>query len=151
MDLVKIASWHRRCTLLALVMFGFFVGMIILAVQLPGFSPYINLMYWLIAGILVLLSIIFVVCMNQVCGGSVLESILHGVFAFMFSWFMVISAASNAGTILRLAGAKAGFLGVGGDELNKLRPGHCRGCGYSREGLELLQECPECTRVPQVI
>jgi len=77
--------------------------------------------------------------------------VLTAILAFVLPWLVGLALVSQASTVLKLAGAKPGLLGTPQSELDKITPGHCRGCGYSREGIGLLDPCPECTRVPQVI
>lgn len=84
-------------------------------------------------------------------GHNILTSVVWALLSFILSFLVLLSTASTAGMVLKLAGAKIGFMGVSGNDLDRLRPHHCRGCGYSREGIGLLDPCPECTRVPQVI
>ena len=89
--------------------------------------------------------------MQHACGRGVVTIGLWVILTMLFSILALVLAISSAGTILRLAGAKPGFLGLSGAEIEKLREGNCRGCGYAREGLELLTPCPECRRVPVVV
>lgn len=151
LDLVKIAQWHKRCTVLALMVFFIWIGLILLSansIAVPDVVSFIVGIFYLVS---LVASIVFVLILNRVCGSSAFEMVAYGIVTVFLSFLVLIASISRAGTILRLAGVKPGFAGIRGDEIDKIRPGHCRGCGYSREGLELLQECPECTRVPQVI
>lgn len=150
LDLVRIAVWHRRCLLYCLIVLIAFVGLMVVMAN-PSVSPTIADVFALFFMGLMLLNVFFVVKLQHACGAGIVRLIAYGLLAFFLHFLMLITTVSGAGTILRLAGAKSGFLGISKDEWEKLRPGHCRGCGYSREGLELLQECPECQRVPQVI
>jgi len=84
-------------------------------------------------------------------GVGVVTIVITAFAAFFLPWLVGFALVSQATTILKLAGAKTGFFGLSSTEREKITPGHCRGCGYCRDGLELLQECPECQRVPQVI
>tara|TARA_R110002072_G_scaffold125676_2_gene261954 strand:- start:2799 stop:3311 length:513 start_codon:yes stop_codon:yes gene_type:complete len=151
LDLVKIAVWHRRAMWLALVTILVVVSLILVSansIAIPELVSFVVGVLWVVT---LLAGVVLVVVLNRVCGSGVFETILYGI-ATIFLWFLIlIVSISRAGTILRLAGAKPGFVGVKNDQMDKLRKGHCRGCGYSREGLELLQACPECERVPQVI
>jgi len=151
LDLVEIAVWHRRCTVLALVTLFVWVMWILLAVNMSPMPIAVGRSMWLFYIGVVIMSVVFVVMLQIACGSGPVSVVLQGVLALVFSFLVLISSVSSAGTILRLAGARVGFFGVTRDEMDKLRRGHCRGCGYSREGLELLQECPECERVPRVI
>ncbi len=103
--------------------------------------------YWL----LIIAMVVVVIRAQLALGASVLMIVLYAVLTVFVSVLALIACLSQAGTVLRLGGARIGFLGVSASERAKLRPGHCRGCGYDRRGLELLQPCPECNRVPQVI
>ncbi len=127
------------------------VGWILLAVNISPFPVAIGAVMWVFYIGISIASVVLVVMMQRANGSGVLSMVLHGLLALPFGFLVLISSASSGGTILRLAGAKMGFFGVSMDETDRLRVGHCRGCGYSREGIELLQECPECRRVPQVI
>ena len=84
---------------------------------------------------------------------SVLTRIVYVVLLFipLVSFVVLLVISGQATSVLRAAGARVGLMGVPKDDYNRLRPGHCRGCGYDRSGLELLQACPECNRVPRVI
>tara|TARA_R110000744_G_C19093903_1_gene532787 strand:- start:145 stop:621 length:477 start_codon:yes stop_codon:yes gene_type:complete len=151
LDLVKIAVWHRRAAWVALVTILMFVTMILISansIVIPDLVSIVIGVFWIAT---VIAGGVLVIVLNRVCGSSWFETIAYGI-ASIFLWFLIlIVSISRAGTILRLAGVKPGFAGVKNDQMDKLRVGHCRGCGYSREGLELLQGCPECERVPQVI
>ena len=151
LDLVRIAKWHRRCSLLAASMILVWVVTLLVAansIEMPIAIaiPLAAALYGMIA-----VSIVFVIALRRAMGSNILSLILYGVLALLFNVFLLLITASNAGLIIRLAGVKSGFLGIPLEGRDKLRPGHCRECGYSRESLEILQECPECNRVPQVI
>ena len=77
--------------------------------------------------------------------------VLTVLVCLLLPWLVGFAIVSQASTILKLAGAKPGFLGFSQTERDKITPGHCRACGYDRSGIGLLDPCPECTRVPQVI
>jgi hypothetical protein len=151
LDLVRIAKWHRRCSMLAAAMILVWIIFILVkanTVEMPT-AVMISVVVFLYGGIAV--SIVFIVALRRAMGSNIFSLILYGILALFFNVILLLAVASSAGIIMRLAGVKAGFLGVSPDSWDKLRPGHCRGCGYSRESLEILQECPECNRVPQVI
>ena len=151
LDLVKIAVWHKRCTALALLVFFTWLTFILLSLNSVAVPEVVSFLVGLFYIASLIASVVFVVILNRVCGSSVFEMIAYGIVTIFLSFLVLIASISRAGTILRLAGVKPGFAGISRDEIEKVRPGHCRGCGYSREGLELLQECPECRRVPQVL
>jgi len=151
LDLVSIAEWHRRCTMMVLVVVLTWVGMILASANSISVPEVVSILVMGLYLVSMVASIVFVVMLQKACGAGVASLVLYGILTILLSFLVLLASISQAGTILRLAGAKSGFLGVGKDQWDMLRVGHCRGCGYSREGLELLQECPECRRVPQVI
>jgi len=151
LDLVRIAKWHRRSSLFAFVVILSWILLTLLSVNSINLPPSVAVGILIFFWFLVPVSMVLVIALQRSLGSSVLICILYGILTVFFSLLVLLASASNAGTVLRLAGAKPGFTGLPRDQWDKLRPGHCRGCGYSRESLEILQECPECRRVPQVI
>ncbi|MBO6512447.1 MAG: hypothetical protein JJ974_00590 [Phycisphaerales bacterium] len=151
LDLVNIARWHRRCVVLVMIVLLMVVGMILSSVNSIAIPELVSFAVGVLYLVAIVASIVFVVILQHACGSGWFEAALYGVITVFFSFLILLVSISRAGTILRLAGAKPGFFGFGPDQWDKLRPGHCRGCGYDREGLELLQGCPECQRVPRVI
>ena len=151
LDLVRIAKWHRRCSIIAASLLILLVVAILVFMNSaePPAVLIISFVVLYYGGIAV--SIVFVIGLRRAMGSNILALIVYGIFALLLHVLLLLIVASNAGLIIRLAGVKSGFLGVPFEGRDKLRPGHCRGCGYSRESLETLQECPECNRVPQVI
>lgn len=151
LDLVKIGRRYRQvfwCLLGAIVALLSYVGL--MSFTGTGSMPVqwgVTIFLWVVN----IASIVFMVRLQSAMGVGVLGLILCVVLTFFLSFLVILATLSKAATILRLAGAKVGFAGVSDNELAKLQPGHCRGCGYDRAGLELLQACPECTRVPMVI
>lgn len=151
LDLIQIARLHRRCVVLVIFVLFLIVGFILTSVNSIVIPELISFILGILYMLALLLGIVFVVMLQLACGSGWFEAVMYGVLTIFFSFLVVLVTISRAGTILRLAGAKPGFIGFGKDQWDKLRVGHCRGCGYSREGLEILQECPECRRVPRVI
>ncbi len=151
LDLEKIARRHTE--LLAVLGMGVLTIIASIGVGIgfgiDSFASDITFtaVYWLLIA-----AIIVVVIRAQLAlGTGVLMVVFYAIVTLLFSILILLVSLSQAGTVLRLGGARIGFLGVSASERAKLRPGHCRGCGYDRRGLELLQACPECNRVPRVI
>jgi len=151
LDLVRIAKWHRLCSLLAGAMIVIWTINILLEVNDFSIPQYVSVSLTTILFASVAASIVFVIALRRAMGSNIASLVLYGLITLFFNIIALLAVASSAGIILRLAGVKTGLLGIAPDNWDKLRPGHCRGCGYSRESLEILQECPECRRVPQVI
>ncbi len=83
--------------------------------------------------------------------GILLPTLL--IFGFvipMLSLIMLVIISNQATRMLRATGVKQGLMGVPRSEYPKLMHGNCASCGYSREGLDPLQVCPECGRQPQI-
>ncbi len=151
LDLVRIAKWHRRCSILAAIMIFVWMVAILLAVNSLEPNGSLEIALNIFLAISTIASIVVIIGLRRAMGSNILSLILYAILAFALNVLMLLVVASSAGIIIRLAGVKSGFLGVSPDPWDKLRPGHCRKCGYSRESLETLQECPECRRGPQVI
>ncbi len=157
-DLVALARWHRRCVVLVLGVLTCWVVLIVMTIgglgsagSAGGFTDLQQLVVSLVWLGLMLTTAVFVVFVLVAMRTSVVSIVLHVLLVFFIAPLVLLSVVSSAGRVLRLAGAEMGFVGVSRTEVDKLRPGHCRGCGYDRTGIELLEPCPECRRVPMVI
>jgi len=155
LDLVRIAKWHKRCFVLALVLLMslilYFVLMANARYIAPGGADILIIALQLAHILSLITAVVFVIMLQHACGRGVFTIALWAFITLILSVVAVASAVSSAGAILRLAGAKPGFAGFPKGEIDKLRDGHCRGCGYSRDGIGLLDPCPECERVPVVV
>ena len=150
LDLINLAKWHRRCVLGVLTIIVVWLAAIFAAVYNIN-NPNISIGLWIFYAITMLGSAILVFPTHRAMGYGVLSGLAWAFFALLIPFLSLLAIVSTGGLILRLAGAKTGTFGVSSAHIDRIRPNHCRQCGYSREGLELLQECPECRRVPQVI
>ena len=104
--------------------------------------------YWLalLAGLV--MSILLMVAERKNIFVIVLLSLL--LFLPLINLLVLLHINSQATLLLKYRGVKVGLLGAPKAEWGKLRVGHCRGCGYDRSGLEILAQCPECGRIPEV-
>jgi pheromone shutdown protein TraB len=149
-DLVRLAKWHKACTYTILIIIVFWIAFVIFRFYgrpIPGIEVIATIFY--LATILV--TSVLSGLTQRAMGHNLFTAIVWALASLLLSFLVLLSTASTAGMILKLAGAKTGTLGVGKSDLDRLRQNHCRACGYSREGIGLLDPCPECTRVPQVI
>lgn len=151
LDLPRIAKSHTELVIVLLVAFMSVVGVLVLAATMGSPGGMLGLVFTAYYWLLIAAMVVVVVRAQLALGAGVLSIVLYALITVFLSLLAIIACLSQATTVLRLAGAKVGFLGVEASERAKLRPGHCRGCGYDRQGLELLQPCPECNRVPMVI
>lgn len=150
-DLLAVAKARTHASIAAAVLWVFLIGLIIStfnnAANPSSLMMTMNFVYFG-AVIWVLVATVLL----QVSMGTAIPTIvLTAIVTLVLPMLVPLSVISQSSTVLRLAGAKPGFIGLSQTEKEKITPGHCRGCGYSREGIGLLDPCPECTRVPQVI
>ncbi|MBO6512446.1 MAG: hypothetical protein JJ974_00585 [Phycisphaerales bacterium] len=152
LDLVRLADRQRELLYLILaILFGWAVLFSGLAV--PQYSDVMAAVGFLI---MLLAQLLAFIQLFRVCGALQISKLipllmLLGIFIPLLGLIVLIIISSKANSKLKMSGAKIGLLGVPRSEYPKLRGGHCPKCGYSRQGLELLEACPECGRVPQVI
>jgi hypothetical protein len=149
-DLIRLAKWHKYCSIAVVTIIVFLVTVIFLNVynqRVPGLDLITGLFYLATIGVSAILSGFT----QRAMGHNVFTSIIWAIACLLLSFLILLSTASTAGMVLKLAGAKTGFLGVSKGDLDRLRAKHCRACGYSRDGIGMLDPCPECTRVPEVI
>lgn len=152
LDLVRLADRQRELLYLILaIIFGWAVVFAGLAV--PQYSDVMA-----VAGLLIMLlaQLLAFVQLFRVCDALQISKLipllmLFGIVIPLLGLIVLIVISSKANSKLKMSGAKIGLLGVPRSEYPKLMGGHCPKCGYNREGLELLEACPECGRVPQVI
>jgi succinate-acetate transporter protein len=151
LDLLAIAKQRAHATAAALTNLIYNIAWIIFLVNASNTAQVSILILWGLSISLTIWAVVSMVMLQIALGANPGTIVLYAILTLIFSFLALISAISQASTVLKLAGAKLGFIGVSESERAKITPGNCRGCGYDRTGLELLQECPECQRVPQVI
>ncbi len=151
LDLVRIAERQR---MLMFVVLAMILNSVISFTLARTGSP-ITGGIWLFWGFQVLLAVAGAIVLTRLymaLGENPAVAVVLGVLLVVpvLGLLILIGAGSQSSTILKLAGARVGLMGVSMTERDKLKPNHCKGCGYPRESLEALAPCPECGRTPIV-
>lgn len=151
LDLLAIVKARTHATIAAASFWSLLIVLVIMSINSPATTSPIELVLnFLLLGVMIW-QIVAVILLQVAMGIGVVTIVLAAIVNIMLPMIVPLAIISQSTTILKLAGAKTGFAGMSQSERDKITPGHCRGCGYSREGIGLLDPCPECTRVPQVI
>lgn len=154
LDLVQIARARKHLSIATTFMFIAIVSWLIWIANSGPQGNQVDIFFMGIQiglGVLGIWVVVASVLLQISMKTGILMIVLTAIVALALPWLIGIALISQATTILKLAGAKPGFFGMSQSEKDKITPGHCRGCGYDRAGIGLLDPCPECTRVPQVI
>ncbi len=147
-DLIAVARRQRELLWLILFGAGVYLVMIVSAVAVPMVAIGAVLVQLLFQ----LAGLVQVIRLSAAMGTPVALRVVYIVLMFLpligLITLLVINGQANG--LLKAAGARVGLMGVPKSEFPKFIRGHCRGCGYDRAGLEMLQACPECGRVPRI-
>ena len=92
-----------------------------------------------------LLTIAMSVRLSLACAGSGAMTLVAALLMFIpiLNFALLASLNARATEILRARGVRVGVMGAPRAEIEKLRPGACRSCGYDLTGLDAAR-CPEC-------
>ncbi len=148
-DLVLVAQRQRE--LLWLILIGMLLYALMLglaSVTVVGVGAVLGVQF--LAQILWILQIVRLFAAMRV---GLMMRLVYIVLLFipLVSLVIVLLANAQATSMLRATGVRLGLMGVSSDDVDRLRPGRCRGCGYDRSALDALAPCPECNRVPRVV
>lgn len=147
-DLIKVATRQRGLIWLILLsilaMLGFFALISVSSIAVLIFGGFLIIFQ--------LLALIQTFRLSAAMkSGYILPILLiFGIVIPFLGLIMLLLISGQANGLFKAAGVKIGFMGVPKSEYPKLTKGNCPGCGYSRDGLEPLQTCPECGRTPQI-
>ena len=151
LDLLAIVKARTHLTIPTVAIWAVVVTMFIWAMNTGAQSAPLLMALNLISLALIIWIVIAVVLLQVAMGVGIPTIVVTAIVTLLLPMLVPLATLSQATTILKLAGAKPGFFGMSQSEKDKITPGHCRGCGYDRKGIGLVDPCPECTRVPQVI
>lgn len=148
-NLIRVAQ--RQRTLLWIILAAVLVYP--LAIALATVSPVGGAIVLLFQLGLQIAGLVQVVRLFAALKTGIMLRIIYIVLLFipLINLVVLLVASGQATSVLKLAGANVGLMGVPKSEYPKLTEGNCRGCGYDRRGLELLQPCPECGRQPRIV
>jgi len=148
LNLIAVAKRQRELLWIVLVAILSYP----IAIGAAGVSPVASLVLFAFQLLAQLVGLVQLIRLFGAMQTSLLLRILYIPLMLipLINLVILLVGSSQATSMLKMAGAKVGLMGVHKSEYPKLRDGHCRGCGYDRTGLEMLQECPECGRVPRV-
>ncbi|MFG0246787.1 MAG: hypothetical protein ACF8MF_12140 [Phycisphaerales bacterium JB052] len=141
-DLKSVATQQRL--LLWLILFIILANIFMLATA--SRSPQLMIITMLGALLFQLLALIQVYRLTISMRANIAWPIVMTLFFWvpLLSLIILLVINGKANTMLKQTGVKIGLMGVSKSEYPKLMPGHCRFCGYNREGLDPDAACPEC-------
>lgn len=151
-DLLRVAKLQRSLLwMILLVLLASIGSMASFALQNMGASLIVFFGVMLVVLVIQILAIIQAFRLTIAVRASLAYPILMVIFGLIITWIgliMLVVINQKATNVLKAHGIKVGFLGVPKSEYPKFMRGHCRGCGYSREGLSSTMPCPECGHTP---
>jgi len=150
-DLIKVADRQRGLIWLILLSILSMLGTFTFLGAIP--TPVVALAFGVLVLLFQLLALIQTFRLSAAMKSGYLMPILliFGIVVPFLGLIMLLLISGQANGIFKASGIKLGLMGVPKSEYPKLIKGNCPGCGYSREGLEPLQTCPECGRTPQIV
>lgn len=141
LNAVVIAKAQKWLLWLVLGMVITYTGIFVGSMQHPAIALAVGVIYLA----LVACSMVMVGRLARAVGYSWVSVVLLclGLLFPLIGLLIVLSINGRATTLIKLTGAKVGFMGVPEREMHKLYAGVCSGCGYSLKDL-VGDVCPEC-------